>query len=196
MQYPPLGEQPKKILRIVSLSFLRARSFVSRQRPLLLRGHNNLVVRCQPFPLPHGVQVLPGDIGDAEVPLFPFVLSLLARLGPPERIQLHHLFRAESVQVGCARSKKKYDEVTFTPSRVCRSKSYEAPRQTRCSNFPPLQSYRVLLPCPTTYWMLFRHTSVRTLWTQSSLHEQKNDFPQTHAVSRGVKLVPPTPTEN
>lgn len=78
---------------------LQARSLVSRQRSLLLRSHHDLVVCGKPLSFSYRVQVLPGDIGHAQVPLFALVLSFLACLGPPERIQLHHLFSTEGFRV-------------------------------------------------------------------------------------------------
>jgi len=72
-------------------SFFQKKSLVSGQRPLLLRSHHDLIVRGKPLPLPHGVKVLPGNVGHAKVPLFSLVLPLLACLGAPERVQFHHL---------------------------------------------------------------------------------------------------------
>lgn len=66
-------------------------SLISSQRALLFCGHDNLVVCSKPFSSSHAVQVLPGYVDVAQVPLLSFVFPLLACLRSPERIQIHHL---------------------------------------------------------------------------------------------------------
>lgn len=90
--YHALSKVEETTTRIARCGRANRLSFISGERSLLLGSYNDFIVRRQAFPLSNAIQILPGYIRDAQMALFPFIFAFFARLWPPERIQLHHLF--------------------------------------------------------------------------------------------------------